>query len=111
MTKRPLGGATAGRSRRTGGPPKDKKAPPAAPLPSLTRRELLALLARNPGRTYSRADLLNLVWGHQYEGYEHTVNSHINRLRAKIENDPGHPRLLRTVWGVGYRFSEPGELA
>jgi DNA-binding response OmpR family regulator len=73
--------------------------------------ELLALLARNPGRTYSRADLLNLVWGHQYEGYEHTVNSHINRLRAKIENDPGHPRLLRTVWGVGYRFSEPGELA
>jgi DNA-binding response OmpR family regulator len=73
--------------------------------------ELLALLARNPGRTYSRADLLNLVWGYQFEGYEHTVNSHINRLRAKIENDPGHPRFLRTVWGVGYRFSEPGELA
>jgi DNA-binding response OmpR family regulator len=72
--------------------------------------ELLALLARNPGRTYSRADLLNLVWGHQFEGYEHTVNSHINRLRAKIENDPGHPRFLRTVWGVGYRLSEPAEL-
>jgi DNA-binding response OmpR family regulator len=73
--------------------------------------ELLALLARNPGRTYSRADLLNQVWGHQFEGYEHTVNSHINRLRAKIETDPGHPHFLRTVWGVGYRFSEPGELS
>jgi DNA-binding response OmpR family regulator len=72
--------------------------------------ELLALFARNPGRTYSRMDLLNLVWGYQYEGYEHTVNSHINRLRNKIEREPGHPRFLRTVWGVGYRFAEPGEL-
>ena len=73
--------------------------------------DLLALFARNPGRTYSRTDLLNLVWGYQFEGYEHTVNSHINRLRAKIERDPGHPRYLRTVWGVGYRFSEVSELA
>ena len=73
--------------------------------------DLLALFARNPGRTYSRTDLLNLVWGYQFEGYEHTVNSHINRLRAKIESDPGHPRYLRTVWGVGYRFSELAELA
>jgi DNA-binding response OmpR family regulator len=73
--------------------------------------DLLALFARNPGRTYSRTDLLNLVWGYQFEGYEHTVNSHINRLRAKLEADPGHPRYLRTVWGVGYRFSELSELA
>ena len=73
--------------------------------------DLLALFTRNPGRTYSRTDLLNLVWGYQFEGYEHTVNSHINRLRAKIEKDPGHPRYLRTVWGVGYRFSELAELA
>jgi two-component system, OmpR family, alkaline phosphatase synthesis response regulator PhoP len=72
--------------------------------------ELLALFARNPGRTYSRTDLLSLVWGYQFEGYEHTVNSHINRLRAKIENDPGHPSFLRTVWGVGYRFVDPAEL-
>ena len=72
--------------------------------------DLLALFARTPGRTYSRTDLLNLVWGYQFEGYEHTVNSHINRLRAKIESDPGHPRWLRTVWGVGYRFSELAEL-
>jgi DNA-binding response OmpR family regulator len=73
--------------------------------------DLLALFARNPGRTYSRTDLLNLVWGYQFEGYEHTVNSHINRLRAKIEKDPGRPGYLKTVWGVGYRFAEPAELA
>jgi DNA-binding response OmpR family regulator len=72
--------------------------------------DLLALFARNPGRAYSRTDLLNLVWGYQYEGYEHTVNSHINRLRNKIEREPGRPRYLRTVWGVGYRFAEAGEL-
>ena len=47
----------------------------------------------HPGRTYSRTDLLNLVWGYQFEGYEHTVNSHINRLRAKIETDPGIPGI------------------
>jgi DNA-binding response OmpR family regulator len=79
----------------------------------LTAKEfdLLALFARNPGRVYSRPELLALVWGYQYEGYEHTVNSHINRLRGKIERDPGRPTYLRTVWGVGYRFAEPGELA
>ncbi len=78
----------------------------------LTAKEfdLLALFARSPGRTYSRSDLLSLVWGYQFEGYEHTVNTHINRLRSKIESDPGHPRYLRTVWGVGYRFAEPQEL-
>jgi DNA-binding response OmpR family regulator len=77
----------------------------------LTAKEfdLLSLLVRNPGRAYSRTDLLNLVWGYQFEGYEHTVNSHINRLRAKIERDPGHPRFLETVWGIGYRFAEPAE--
>ena len=73
--------------------------------------DLLALFARNPGRTYSRTDLLNLVWGYQYDGYDHTVNSHINRLRSKIEEDPGRPRYLKTVWGVGYRFAEPAELS
>jgi two-component system alkaline phosphatase synthesis response regulator PhoP len=79
----------------------------------LTAREfdLLALLIGNPGRTYSRSELLDLVWGYQYEGYDHTVSSHVNRLRAKIEPDPEHPRYLRTVWGVGYRFAEAEELA
>jgi two-component system alkaline phosphatase synthesis response regulator PhoP len=73
--------------------------------------DLLGLFVRNPGRAYSRADILNLVWGYQFEGYEHTVNTHINRLRNKIEADPAQPRYLKTVWGVGYRFIEPGEIA
>jgi two-component system alkaline phosphatase synthesis response regulator PhoP len=79
----------------------------------LTAKEfdLLGLFMSNPGRVYSRADLLSLVWGYRFEGYEHTVNSHINRLRGKIENDPGDPRYLKTVWGVGYRFAEASELA
>jgi DNA-binding response OmpR family regulator len=78
----------------------------------LTAKEydLLALFARNPGRAFSRPELLAQVWGYQYEGYEHTVNSHINRLRAKIERDPGRPLFLRTVWGVGYRFADASEL-
>ena len=72
----------------------------------LTAREfdLLAHFARNPGRVFRRADLLDKVWGYGHEGYEHTVNSHINRLRAKIERDPSNPQLIVTVWGVGYKF-------
>ena len=79
----------------------------------LTAKEfdLLVLFARNPGRAFSRTDLLNLVWGYQFEGYEHTVNTHINRLRSKIEFDPGQPRYLKTLWGVGYRFAEIEELS
>ncbi len=78
----------------------------------LTAKEydLLALFAANPGRTYSRRELLDLVWGYQFDGYEHTVNSHINRLRSKIEKNPSEPRFVKTVWGVGYRFAEPEEL-
>lgn len=72
--------------------------------------ELLLLFARHPGRAYERQELLDLVWGYQYAGYSHTVNSHINRLRAKLEPNPAEPRFIRTVWGVGYRFAEAGEL-
>jgi two-component system alkaline phosphatase synthesis response regulator PhoP len=72
--------------------------------------ELLSLFARKPGRAFSRQQLLDLVWGYQFIGYEHTVNSHINRLRNKIEKDPANPFFIRTVWGVGYRFIEPEEL-
>jgi DNA-binding response OmpR family regulator len=74
----------------------------------LTSREfdLLAHFATHPGMVYSRAQLLDLVWGYGHEGYEHTVNSHINRLRAKIERAPAAPRFILTVWGVGYKFSE-----
>jgi DNA-binding response OmpR family regulator len=75
----------------------------------LTAKEydLLLQFARNPGRVYTRSQLLDLVWGYGEGTYEHTVNSHINRLRAKIEEDPSQPRYIRTVWGVGYRFFDP----
>lgn len=75
----------------------------------LTAKEfdLLLLFARSPVRVYSRAQLLDLVWGVGYEGYEHTVNSHINRLRAKIEKNPAQPRYLLTAWGIGYKFAAP----
>ena len=68
--------------------------------------ELLHHLARNPGRVYTREQLLDHVWGYDHAGYEHTVNSHVNRLRGKIERDPTNPVYVRTVWGVGYKFSE-----
>lgn len=68
--------------------------------------DLITLLASNPGKSYSRKRLLNLVWGYDFEGYEHTVNSHINRLRGKIEEDISNPRYILTTWGVGYRFNE-----
>ena len=68
--------------------------------------DLLNLLASNPGRSYSRKQLLNMVWGYDFEGYEHTVNSHINRLRGKIERDISNPQYILTTWGVGYRFNE-----
>jgi DNA-binding response OmpR family regulator len=70
--------------------------------------ELLEHLARNPGRAFSRQQLLDSVWGYQYEGYNHTVNSHINRLRSKIEADPSNPQHVQTLWGYGYRFVEDG---
>ena len=75
----------------------------------LTAREfeLLLQFAHHPGRVYSRAELLDRVWGYGEGVYEHTVNSHINRLRAKIETDPAKPRYVLTVWGVGYRFFDP----
>ena len=78
---------------------------------ALTAKEfdLLHQFACHPGRVYTRTQLLDGVWGLGYEGYEHTVNSHINRLRAKIEKDPAHPRFLLTVWGVGYKFTDPEE--
>ena len=91
----------------------------------LTPREfdLLYYFARHPGKVFSRMDLLNAVWGYQHEGYEHTVNTHINRLRTKIEVDPAAPQRILTVWRRGYRFvadpqaesasdtSEPGALS
>jgi DNA-binding response OmpR family regulator len=68
--------------------------------------ELLVLMASNPGRNYTRTELLNMIWGYNFDGYEHTVNSHINRLRAKIESDMANPNYILTTWGVGYKFNE-----
>ncbi len=74
----------------------------------LTAKEfdLLEQFARHPGRVYTRAQLLDLIWGYGHANYEHTVNSHINRLRAKIEADPAQPKYVVTVWGVGYKFND-----
>jgi DNA-binding response OmpR family regulator len=74
----------------------------------LTAKEfdLLVHFAKNPGRVYSRSQLLDLVWGYNHGGYEHTVNSHINRLRGKIEPDLAEPEYILTVWGVGYKFND-----
>lgn len=73
----------------------------------LTPREfdLLYFFARHPGQVFSRLSLLNQVWGYQHEGYEHTVNTHINRLRIKIERNPAEPERILTVWGMGYKFA------
>jgi len=68
--------------------------------------ELLLHFARHAGRVFSRAQLLDKVWGYGHDGYEHTVNSHINRLRSKIEKNPAQPEYVLTVWGIGYKFAE-----
>lgn len=74
----------------------------------LTAKEfdLLLHFARQAGRVFTRSQLLDEVWGYGHDGYEHTVNSHINRLRAKIEANPAQPGYILTVWGVGYKFAE-----
>lgn len=74
----------------------------------LTAKEydLLYYFASHPGRVFNRSQLLDKVWGYGHDGYEHTVNSNINRLRAKIETDPAHPEFILTVWGVGYKFRD-----
>ena len=72
----------------------------------LTAKEfdLLLYFARHPGQVFNRMQLLDKVWGYGHEGYEHTVNSHINRLRGKLETDPRTPEFIKTIWGVGYQF-------
>ncbi len=88
--------------------PQKRKVTLSAHKIELTPKEfdLLYLFMSNPGKSYSRENLLNLVWGYEFSGYEHTVNSHINRLRTKIENDLSNPKYILTTWGVGYRFTD-----
>lgn len=73
-----------------------------------TEFDLLQFLAAHPNQVFSRAQLLESVWGYHHSGYEHTVNSHINRLRAKIEDNATNPRIVQTVWGVGYKLNPAG---
>lgn len=77
-------------------------------LISLTAKEfdLLTFFAQHPGQVFTRTQLLDKVWGYGHDGYEHTVNSHINRLRAKIELNSAKPDYILTAWGVGYKFVE-----
>lgn len=71
--------------------------------------DLMELLMRNPGRVYSRENLLDLVWGYEYQGDFRTVDVHVRRLREKLELDPAHPRLILTKWGVGYFLQQDGK--
>jgi len=72
----------------------------------LTAKEfdLLHFFASNPEKAFKRSQLLDQVWGYGHVGYEHTVNSHMNRLRNKIEIDPNNLKFIKTIWGVGYKF-------
>ena len=72
----------------------------------LTAREfdLLLFLAQNQQQVYSRNELLDAIWGYSHEGYEHTVNTHINRLRKKLKRSDDKPHFIQTVWSVGYKF-------
>jgi two-component system, OmpR family, alkaline phosphatase synthesis response regulator PhoP len=68
--------------------------------------EILRLFASNPGRVFPRKYLLEKIWDYAYEGYDRTIDSHINRLRAKVEENPDNPQLILTVWGIGYKFND-----
>lgn len=80
---------------------------------ALTAKEfdLLHFFANHPDRVFNRGQLLDRVWGYGHDGYEHTVNSHMNRLRRKIEQDSTQPRYIKTIWGVGYKFIADAHLA
>ena len=70
--------------------------------------DLLCFFAEHPGQAFTRAELLDRVWGYGHDGYSHTVNSHINRLRAKLGDERSVPCYIHTVWGLGYRFEPVG---
>jgi DNA-binding response OmpR family regulator len=76
-----------------------------------TEFELIDFFCQHPDQVFSRAQLLDSVWGYHHSGYEHTVNSHINRLRNKLERDCADPQIIQTVWGVGYKLNSAGVMA
>ena len=73
-----------------------------------TEFELIDFFCQHPDQVFSRAQLLDGVWGYHHNGYEHTVNSHINRLRSKLEENCNEPQIIQTVWGVGYKLNSAG---
>jgi len=73
-----------------------------------TEFELIDFFCKHPDQVFSRSQLLDSVWGYNHSGYEHTVNSHINRLRNKLERDCSEPQIIQTVWGVGYKLNSAG---
>ncbi|ALO33735.1 two-component system response regulator [Colwellia sp. MT41] len=73
-----------------------------------TEFELIDFFCQHPDQVFSRAQLLDGVWGYHHNGYEHTVNSHINRLRSKLEENSTEPKIIQTVWGVGYKLNSAG---
>ena len=73
---------------------------------SFTEFEILHLLARNPGRVFSKEQIYDIVWKEPYSGDHNIVMSHIRNIRKKIEDDPSKPMYIQTVWGVGYRFNK-----
>jgi DNA-binding response OmpR family regulator len=74
-----------------------------------TEFDLLAVLAGSPGRVFPRRQLIDMVLGYDFEGFEDTIYAHIKNLRKKVEDDPAKPRLIQTVYGVGYRFEGSGK--
>ena len=78
---------------------------------SLTAKEfdLLWFLLRHPRQVFTRQQLLERVWGYEFDGYESTVTVHVRRLREKLESNPSKPNYVQTVWGVGYKFESPAE--
>jgi DNA-binding response OmpR family regulator len=73
-----------------------------------TEFELIDFFCQHPDQVFSRTQLLDGVWGYHHNGYEHTVNSHINRLRSKLEENCNEPQIIQTVWGVGYKLNSAG---
>ena len=73
---------------------------------TFTEFEILHLLARNPGRVFSKEQIYDIVWNEPYSGDYNIVMTHIHHIRTKLEDDPTHPFYIQTVWGVGYRFNK-----
>ncbi|HEY51497.1 MAG TPA: response regulator transcription factor [Dehalococcoidia bacterium] len=73
-----------------------------------TEFKLLGILAKEPGRVFSRAEIIDKALGYDFEGFDRTIDVHILNLRRKLEADPDHPKYIKTVYGVGYKFLEAG---